>query len=403
LRLGNALVVLQIMLSMVLLCGAALFVRTLQNLTKLDAGFQREDVLTMRVSATFPRTPGPKEGKAAEEEHARFGRVWEDLIEPVGAFPWVRAASVSTLSPLSGRDRGVLMAVSGEATAPGVDRGIHINTVSAGYFKAYSVTPLSGRMFTPGDRANSPKVAILNESAARARIHDGNVLGKHVSFPGQRVTAEYEVVGVVRDARYESLRKAAEPMVYIPIEQALDPIGDVILSIRAGGGATQVLPAIRQRLQATVPGGFLSNIVTLEQQADETLLQERLVSILASVFGGLALFLAAIGLYGTMSFSVIARTREIGIRMAVGAQRSALLWLVLRGTLAVVAIGLVLAAPLVVMATGFVRSELFGVSAGDPASIAGAALVLTAVAVAAAYRPAWRASRIDPMVSLRQD
>ena len=114
LRLGNALVAMQIMLSMVLLCGAALFVRTLQNLTKLDAGFQREDVLTMRVSATFPKSPGPKEGKAAEEEHARFGRVWEDLIEPVGAFPWVRAASVSTLSPLSGRDRGVLMQVSGE-------------------------------------------------------------------------------------------------------------------------------------------------------------------------------------------------------------------------------------------------------------------------------------------------
>jgi ABC-type antimicrobial peptide transport system permease subunit len=258
-------------------------------------------------------------------------------------------------------------------------------------------------MFTAEDGANSPKVAILNESAARARIPDGNVLGRHVSFPGQRVTVEYEVVGVVRDVRYESLRKAAEPMVYIPIEQALDPISGVMLSIRAHGSVTQVLAAIRQRLQATVPGGFLSDIVTLQQQAEETLLQERLVSILASAFGGLALFLAAIGLYGTMSFSVIARTREIGIRMAVGAQRSALLWLVLRGTLAVVGIGLVLAAPLVVMATGFIRSELFGVSAGDPASLAGAALVLTAVALTAAYRPAWRASRIDPMISLRQD
>jgi ABC-type antimicrobial peptide transport system permease subunit len=169
------------------------------------------------------------------------------------------------------------------------------------------------------------------------------------------------------------------------------------------GSATSVVPAIRQRLQATVPGGFLSNIVTLEQQAEETLLQERLVSILASAFGGLALFLAAIGLYGTLSFTVIARTREIGIRMAVGAQRSALLWLVLRGTLAVVGVGLVLAAPLVSMATGFIRSELYGVSAGDPASIAGAAFVLTAVSLAAAYRPAWRASRIDPMISLRQD
>ena len=135
-RLGNALVVLQIMLSMVLLCGAALFVRTLQNLTKLDAGFQREDVLTMRVNATFPKTPGPKEGKAAEEEHARFGRVWEDLIEPVGAFPWVSAASVSTLSPLSGRDRGVRDAGERRAEGGGADRGIHVNTVSAGYFEA---------------------------------------------------------------------------------------------------------------------------------------------------------------------------------------------------------------------------------------------------------------------------
>jgi ABC-type antimicrobial peptide transport system permease subunit len=192
-------------------------------------------------------------------------------------------------------------------------------------------------------------------------------------------------------------------MVYIPIEQALDPIGDVMLGIRARSAATSVLPTIRQRLGERVPGGFLSNIVTLEQQADESLLQERLVSILASAFGGLALVLAAIGLYGTMSFTVIARTREIGIRMAVGAQRSALLWLVLRGTLAVVGIGLVLAAPLVAMAIGFIRSELFGVSAGDPASLAGAAFVLTVVALAAAYRPAWRASRIDPMISLRQE
>jgi predicted permease len=391
----------QIMLSMVLLCGAALFVRPLQNLTKLDAGFQREDVLTMRVSATFPRSPKPKEGKAAEEEHARFGRVWEDLIEPVGAFPWVRAASISTLSPLSGRNRGVGMQVIGE---PKVAKGgIHVNTVSAGYFEVLGMTPILGRVFTPRDRASSLKVAILNESAARERIHDGNVLGKRVNFPGQRVTAEYEVIGVVRDARYESLRKAAEPMVYIPVEQALDPIGDVMLAIRVRGSATSVIPAIRQRLQATVPGGVLSNIVTLEQQAEETLLQERLVSILASAFGGLALFLAAIGLYGTLSFTVIARTREIGIRMAVGAQRGALLWLVLRGTLVVVGIGLVLAAPLVAMATGFIRSELFGVSAGDPASIGGAAFVLTAVALAAAYRPAWRASRIDPMISLRQD
>ena len=168
LRLGNALVVLQIMLSMVLLCGAALFVRTLQNLTKLDAGFQREDVLTMRVNATFPKTPGPKEGKAAEEEHARFGRVWEELIEPVGAFPWVHAASVSTLSPLSGRNRGVLMAVSGELDGAGSGPGDSRQYGERGLLQGVQRDAGGGKDVRARGRANSPKVAILKR-ARRAR------------------------------------------------------------------------------------------------------------------------------------------------------------------------------------------------------------------------------------------
>jgi ABC-type antimicrobial peptide transport system permease subunit len=156
-------------------------------------------------------------------------------------------------------------------------------------------------------------------------------------------------------------------------------------------------------MQGTVPGGFITNVVTAQQQVDESLLEERLVSILASLFGGLALLLAAIGLYGIMSFTVIRRTREIGIRIAVGAQRSEVLWLVLRRMLGLIGAGLALGIPVVLLTKRFIESELFGLDAGDPIALAGATLLLLVVACAAGAWPAWRASRVDPTISLRYE
>ena len=364
---GQVLVVIQIMLSAVLLCGAALFIRSLHNLTHLDAGFERESILTMQVDATLPRSVH-KQGAAAEEEYGRVGRMWEELLEPVRALPQVEAVSASWVVPLDGHYRGLGMKISGEP--PGAEHGVSLNEVSSGFFDAFRVGLLAGRSFTPADRASSPRVAILNETAARAAFHDSSPLGRRVTFPGQDVTAEYEIVGMVRDVRYASLRKEAEPMVYLPIEQAIAPLPGVAVTVRARD-ADGVLPVLRRRMGEIVPGGFITNVATVRQLMDDSLLVERLLAILANLFGGLALLLAAVGLYGIISFTVIRRTREIGVRIAMGAQRSAVLWMVLSNTISLAATGLALGIPLVFLAKRYIDSELFGLHAEDPLAIAG--------------------------------
>jgi hypothetical protein len=203
----------------------------------------------------------------------------------------------------------------------------------------------------------------------------------------------------VRDARYASLRKDAEPMAYLPIEQAIDRLRGVAVAVRAPDTAG-ALPLLRHRIGEVVPGGFITNVATETQLVDDSLLVERLLSILASLFGGLALLLSAVGLYGIVSFTAIRRTREIGVRIAMGAQRGAVLWMVLRSTIRLAAAGLALGIPLVFLAKQYLDSELFGLQAEDPLAIAAATFVLTCIVLAAGLRPAWRASRLDPMLSL---
>ena len=397
---GQVLVALQITLSAVLLCGAALFLRSLHNLTHVDAGFQRESILTMQVDATLPRLTR-KPGAAAEEAYGRVGRMWEEFLAPVRAIPQVKAVCASSMAPLNGRYHNLGMRISGEP--PGAKQhGASLNDVSSGFFETFGVALLAGRLFHPGDQANSPRVAILNETLAREAFHDSSPLGIRVTFPGQDVTAEYEIVGIVRDVRYDSLRKEPAPMVYLPVEQALYPLAGVTVTVRTTD-ASGVLPALRRLARDIVPGGFITNVATARQLMDDSLLVERLLSILASLFGGLALLLAAVGLYGIVSYSVIRRTREIGVRIAIGAQRGAVLWMMLRDTAGMAAVGIVLGIPLVMLAKKYIDSELFGLHADDPLTIAGAALVLTCVVLAAGIWPAWRASRLDPMMSLRYE
>ena len=401
-RVGNVLVVAQVMLSMILLCGAALFLRSLWKLSKVDAGFQREGVFTVNVDATLPKLD-PTKVKSVEAELAKIGRMWQNLVEPVESLAQVKAISASTLTPLSGRDRGILMSVSGEPVRSERDRGIHINQVSSGYFNAFGMRLLAGRWFGPRDVGDAPKVAILNNAALQRFFGASNPIGRRVTFPGQKATSEYEIVGIVHDTRYEKLREAAEPMVYVPIEQAIDPLSRVIIGIRMAGDPASALRVLRSRMQQVVPGAFMTKIVTVEQQVDESLLQERLLSILASLFGALALLLAAIGLYGIICFSVIRRIREIGIRIAVGAPRRSVLWIVLRNTLSLALAGLGLGIPLVLLLTKFIKSELYELQGFDPWAMGGSMMVLTIVALAAGVLPALRASRVDPIACLRQD
>ena len=401
-RFGQSLVVAQVTLSVLLLCGAALFLRTLANLGRVPSGFERDGVLTMQVEATFPgRTVPPQTPEERRADHARIGAIWSGFIERVYQAPGVTVAAVATMNPLLGYDRGVAIAIHGPAPGPENSRGIHINQVTDRYFQTTGIRVLSGRSFTPGDRSGSLRVAILNETAARAYFGDESPLGRKVNFPKQRIEDEYEIVGVVADARYQSLRKPDERMVYVPLEQAIDPITHTVVVVQGPGDVTRLTPSIRTIVSETVPGGFVSGVATIEQQVEASLVRERMLALLATFFAALALILACIGLYGVMAYRVVRRTREIGIRIAIGARQESVIWMIARETLLLVGIGATLGTLASLAATTYIAGQLFGVTPRDPAAIGAALGVLAAVTLVAGYVPARQASRINPVSALR--
>jgi predicted permease len=397
-RVGQALVVLQVTLSLVLLSVAALFMRTLHNLNNVQSGFSRQGVLTMHVEATM--LP-PYDKARAYTEYPQLARMWGELLDGLAALPGVSTVALSTITPLSRRDRGVVIAVPGEPPKRGPDRGVHVNHVTAAYFETFGIRLLDGRVFAASDQPTSARVAILNATAAKFYFGQASPIGRMIDFPGQDIPDPYQVVGVVEDTRYDGLRKDPERMAYLPVSQSIDRLGGVIVGIRAAIDPSGLIGGVREAAARSVPAAFVSNIITINQQIDDSMLQERLVARLASVFGALAVILACIGIYGVLSYAVVRRTREIGIRLAIGARRRAVIWLVLRETVVLVAIGLMLGLPLVVWAGRYVRSQLFEVASDDPLAITAAMFVLACAAMAAAYLPARRASSVDPMTALR--
>jgi predicted permease len=404
-RLGGALVVIQVTLSVLLLCGAALFVRTLNNLNGVDFGFDRAGILSMQVEATVPgRAVTPKTPAEYRADHDRLGAIWRGFMERLHQVPGVSSAGVAAgMSPLSGLIRGVKIAIDGPAPGPVKDRGIRINQVTDGYFETIGTRLLAGRSFTSHDRSGSLRVAVLNETAARGFFGTESPLGRKVNFPGQRVEAQYEIVGVVANARYQDLRTPDEPMVYVPLDQAIDPITRAVLFVRGAGDVMQLVPAIRASVVETVPGGFVAGVATIEQQVEMSLVRERMLAMLATFFAGLALLPACIGLYGVMAYRVARRTREIGIRIAIGARQQSVVWMMVRETLLLVTIGAALGTLASLGVNRFVAAQLFGVTPRDPVAIAVALSVLGCVTLIAGYVPARHASRIDPVKALRAE
>jgi len=399
-RMGQALVVMQVMLAMTLLCGAALFVRTLHNLTTIETGFIHEGVLSMQIESTPPSTPDPKTPSEHRQANAVRGAMWTRFVERVATLPGVQAAALGGMSPLTGRDRGVGVAIDGRPIVQGKSN-THLNTVSADFFKTLGIGLRAGRLFTPRDDGAGPRVAILNQTAAQTWFPDSSPIGARISFPSQRVDDSYEVIGVVGDARYVNLRLPDARMVYIPIEQAIDPQINTTVVVHRDRDPAALVLMIRPIAQDMVPGGFLARIGTMDERVSRSLLRERLLSILATFFSVLAMTLACVGLYGVLAYTVVRRSREIGVRIAVGASQRAVAWMILGETLVLVVTGVVLGTLCATLASRWVSSQFFNVTPGDPLATIAAIFVLVGVTLLAAYLPTRRATRIDPVVVLR--
>jgi predicted permease len=399
---GRSLVIIQVALSVVLLCGAGLFIRTLRNLEHVDAGFQRDGVLIAMVEGTAPTLAADADPRGII---ASATAAWEDLATQAASLPGARSAAVTTLTPLSGRDREVNVSIVDAPPASTSEQEIHLNLVTAKAFDTLGLRLVAGRAFDRADSATGAKAAILSETAAAAYFGQKPPVGRRIVLNSR--FGPYEVVGVVRNVRYETLRETGARMAYLPMSQGGELLGksifNAILSVRARGDVSALIPPLRDQVRRAVPGGFVRTVTTLENQVEGSLLPERLMSLLASLFGVLALALACIGLYGLLAYAVIARTREFGVRMAIGASRTSVIWLVLRDTFVLVAAGLTSGVLLVLWAGRYVRTLLFEVTPADPLAIGAAALLLIAIALTAAYLPARRASRIDPMAALRHE
>ncbi|HEY1336934.1 MAG TPA: ABC transporter permease [Bryobacteraceae bacterium] len=405
----RALVAIQVAMSLLLLIGAGLFVRSLRNLQTLDPGFLRERVLLVDVD---PSQSGYK--------GQRLRDYYDRLLERVSALPGVRSASLTEITPLAGSRWNGDASFEGYQWKPTEKPYVDMNVASPRYFETLGIPIILGRDFRPEDDppftpdpSDKPRkddeplppprpVAIINESAAKHFFPNQNPVGRRFTMGDKfRMENTFEIVGVVKDVKYFGVRQPTETMIYYPNWR----LGSQqrTLCIRAAGDPERLVAAVRKEtstLDAAIP---ILQTITLEQQYDNNISQERIVTKLCSFFGGLALLLAAIGLYGVMAHSVARRIREIGIRMALGAQRGTILRLVLRETAWMIAIGALIGLPAAFAATRLVTSFLFGLTAQDPWAMAGSTVVLIAVTTLAGYIPARRATRVDPMVALRYE
>jgi putative ABC transport system permease protein len=392
-RVGQGLVMAQVALSLLLLVGAGLFVRTLENLRTLDPGFRADGVLLVQVDAT-----------RAGYDRAGLRRFNQSIVALAEGLPGVRSASLSLVPPLLGGGISLTILVDGERIH-GVDGSseTEVNIVAPRYFETLGTPVLRGREFTPDDNDSAARVVVVNEAFARRHLGPGNPLGRRVSVMGfgPLSSSNAQVVGVVTDAVYERLRDAPPPTVYAPYAQLGDR--NVTVEVYAPGALATVAAALRREVQPKLPATAPLRIRTMNDQIEGDLGRERVLALLGTAFGVLALALAAVGVYGVLAYRVARRTNEIGIRIALGAQRAHVLASVLRDAVGMLTIGVALGLPMVWMTSRVTASFLFGLSPYDPATVAGAAAVLFCVGLAASLFPARRASHVDPVIALRRE
>jgi predicted permease len=335
---------------------------------------------------------------------AALANLYRQMFDRLEAVPGVSAVTFSRNALLSGSISGREVYVAGSAAdaSPRQIGEIRLHHVRENFFATMEIPLLFGRSLSPQDDERGPKVVVVNQAFARLISASENSIGKRFGFNADK-PGEVEVVGVVRDAKYRSLRDESPPTVYVPWLQELSRVGAVTFEVRTAGDPVAFVTAIRQAVREVDPNLPVAGVTTQVEVANESLMIERLFARLLGLFGLLALLLAAIGLYGVMTYAVTQRTKEIGIRMALGAQRYDVLKLVLSQGMILTVIGVALGAGGAVGLTRLMKSMLFGVSATDPVTFIAIALLLGAVALLASYIPARRATKVDPLVALRYE
>jgi predicted permease len=388
----NLLMAAQVAFSTMLLLGAALFGRTLGKLRTADLGFDRNNVYLFTIN---PQLNGYTARQSAD--------LYQRLLERVRTLPGLESASLARVAILGGGGGRSTVSVEGYQFQPGEDRNLNDNAITPGYLRTLRSALLLGRDFTGSDRPGGPKVAIVNEATARYSFGSANPIGKRVGF-GRDTKPNIEIVGVVKDGKYRNIREATWRTIYVPLAQIPErSLGQMTLHVRAGGELNSVAGVVRAVLAELDLNLPILSAETLTGRVERNLGVERLVTLLSSSFGLLSLLLAALGLYGVIACSVSERTREIGIRIAMGAKPADVVWMIMSQSgemfLTGVSVGLVSA-----LALGrFIHSLLYGVAPSDAAAISGTIVVLAITASVASYAPARRSVRVDPIAALRYE
>lgn len=391
---GRGLVVAQVGLSVVLLSAAGLFIRHLVNLERVDLGFRRDHLLMVTLD---PARSGYKD--------EQLSHLYQELLGRLEALPGVRSATLSAPTPISGAGAASFVTVPGFEERPEDRRYVSLAWVSPKYFETLGTPLLAGRDFTLQDQA-SPHAAIINEKMAQYYFGHENPLGRHFTidrdWKGFGPDTPFEIVGVVGDAHYYEIREAPPHAIYLPVfQEGRGFANDFIL--RTSVPPAAVTGEVRRTVREVLKSVRVAQVTTMADQVDASIVPERVIALLSGFFGALGALLAAIGLYGLLAYAVARRTNEIGIRMALGASRSAVIWMVLRDALGMVAVGLAIGAPVAFWAKSLAASLIPGLPLGSILPIAFGSAGMIVVALAASYIPTRRAAKVDPMVALRYE